>query len=221
MWCNIEANSSKHCRSGKAIHSTYYEHVSASLHLFCVVLCCHLLSAGFYHTFPRYFISSIRIEKKDYESKTRAIIFSTTFVWNIFQPKKNSAVHYHKYVRVFLESRCLSCQILMPLEYSRQIFEEYPDFMKIRPVGAEWFHADRQTDGRTGGRTDATQLIVAFCNFANATKIMRVCLSKTSSFNAVQGSNRCLFRRMYKARHYIANKSRINEGVLYTVVTLL
>jgi len=34
--------------------------------------------------------------------------------------------------------------------------------MKIRPVGAELFHAD--------GRTDMTKLIVAFRNFANACK---------------------------------------------------
>jgi hypothetical protein len=34
--------------------------------------------------------------------------------------------------------------------------------MKIRPVGAELFHAD--------GQTDMTKLIVAFRNFANAPK---------------------------------------------------
>ena len=39
-------------------------------------------------------------------------------------------------------------------------------FMKILPVGAELFH----DDGRTGGRTDMTKLIVAFRNFANAPK---------------------------------------------------
>ena len=38
--------------------------------------------------------------------------------------------------------------------------------MKRHPVGAELFHADRQTDGRT----DKTTLIVAFRNFANARK---------------------------------------------------
>ena len=38
--------------------------------------------------------------------------------------------------------------------------------MKVRPVGAELFHADR----RTNGRTDMTKLIVAFRNFANAHK---------------------------------------------------
>jgi len=41
-----------------------------------------------------------------------------------------------------------SCQVPMKLEYSRQIFEKYSDFMKIRPVGAELFHADGQTDHR-------------------------------------------------------------------------
>jgi len=34
--------------------------------------------------------------------------------------------------------------------------------MQIRPVGAEMFHAD--------GRTDMTMIIVAFRNFANASK---------------------------------------------------
>ena len=45
--------------------------------------------------------------------------------------------------------------------------------MKMRPVGAELFHADgrtdRQTDGQTDrrmdGQTDATKLIVAFRKF--------------------------------------------------------
>jgi len=43
------------------------------------------------------------------------------------------------------------------------------DFIKIRPVGTELFHADRRTCGE---RTDMTKLIVAFRNFANAPKNM-------------------------------------------------
>ena len=39
------------------------------------------------------------------------------------------------------------------------------NFMKIRPVGAELFHAD--------GRTDMTKLKVAFRNIANAPKYNR------------------------------------------------
>ena len=38
--------------------------------------------------------------------------------------------------------------------------------MKINPVGAELFHAD----GRTVGRTDMTKLIAAFRDFANGPK---------------------------------------------------
>ena len=51
----------------------------------------------------------------------------------------------------------------MKLEFSRQIFEK-SDFMKIRPVGAEWFHADVWTDRQV----DMTKLTVPFRNFANA-----------------------------------------------------
>ena len=41
-----------------------------------------------------------------------------------------------------------SCQVLMKTEFSRQIFENYSNinFQKIRPVGAEMFHADGQAD---------------------------------------------------------------------------
>jgi len=39
---------------------------------------------------------------------------------------------------------------------------ETPNFIEIRPLRAELFHAD--------GRTDATNLTVAFRNFANAPK---------------------------------------------------
>jgi hypothetical protein len=40
--------------------------------------------------------------------------------------------------------------------------------MKIRPIGAELFHG---TDGwRADGRIDLTKLVVAFSNFANASK---------------------------------------------------
>ena len=41
--------------------------------------------------------------------------------------------------------------------------------MKIRPVGAELFHADRRTDGQT----DMAKPIVAFHNFAKAPKMSR------------------------------------------------
>ena len=44
--------------------------------------------------------------------------------------------------------------------------------MKIRPVGADLFRADRQTDGRMDRdrQTDTTKLIAAFRSFADAPK---------------------------------------------------
>ena len=37
--------------------------------------------------------------------------------------------------------------------------------MKIRPVAAELFHADRKKAGETEGQTDMTKLMVTFRNF--------------------------------------------------------
>jgi len=56
----------------------------------------------------------------------------------------------------------------MKLEFSQNFSKntQISNFMKIRPVGAELFHAD--------GQTDMTKLIVAFHNFANAPKTARL-----------------------------------------------
>ena len=58
-----------------------------------------------------------------------------------------------------------SCQILMELVFCRQISKNtrIPNFVKIRPEGAEFFHADR----RRRRQTDVTKLIVIFLNFPN------------------------------------------------------
>jgi len=55
----------------------------------------------------------------------------------------------------------------MKLELCRQIFEKYSvsDFIEIRPVEAELFHAD--------GRTEMTKLVVAFRNVTNVPKNVR------------------------------------------------
>jgi hypothetical protein len=48
--------------------------------------------------------------------------------------------------------------------FSLRIFEntEMPNFKKIRPVGAELFHADRQMDGRTGTHDDPNNRFAQF-----------------------------------------------------------
>jgi len=58
-----------------------------------------------------------------------------------------------------------SCQLLIKLEFLRQIFEKFQNVTLYENVfswKAELFHADR--------RTDMTKLIVAFRNFAQASK---------------------------------------------------
>ena len=59
----------------------------------------------------------------------------------------------------------------MKLEFSRQISEnaEISSFIKIRPVGAELFHADGQANGRMDGWKDM-KLTVSFRSFVNAPK---------------------------------------------------
>jgi len=39
----------------------------------------------------------------------------------------------------------------MKLKFSQQILKntQISNFMKIHPVGAKWFHADRELDGQT------------------------------------------------------------------------
>jgi len=63
----------------------------------------------------------------------------------------------------------------MKLEFSRQSFEkkntQISNFIKIRPLGAAFFHANGRTDGRTDRQTEMTNMIVDFRNFANAPKI--------------------------------------------------
>ena len=54
-----------------------------------------------------------------------------------------------------MQSTLYSCQILKKLEFYRQLFGKYSNFMKIRPV-------------RIDGRTDTMKLLVAFTKFAKA-----------------------------------------------------
>jgi hypothetical protein len=60
--------------------------------------------------------------------------------------------------------------------------------MKIRPVAAELF--------RAGGQTDTTKLIVAFRNFANATKklniTMQCCASGGTFTHSFQVQVQCI-----------------------------
>jgi len=91
--------------------------------------------------------------------------FDSTLVWNISHSKKNWARYDQKCVLIFMWSTRHSCQILIELEFSGQIFglESNIKTYEVPSVGAELFHADRWTD--------MTKPTVAFRNFANAPKM--------------------------------------------------
>jgi len=60
-----------------------------------------------------------------------------------------------------------SCQILIKLEFSRQIFEKYiSSCMNIRPLGAELFNTDGQTHIRTDKHGEANSRFSQFCERA-------------------------------------------------------
>ena len=113
---------------------------------------CHRWHARFYIIFPHYLIKDTIFEKKKvFEYKMCVLIFYT--VWKIYNSKNNSAKYDKKCILVFVYSTRYSCQILMKLEFSRQIFENtlISNFMKICLVGAE-FHEGRWTDGQARWR---------------------------------------------------------------------
>ena len=61
-----------------------------------------------------------------------------------------------------MQSARYSCQILVDLPNIFSKNFQISNFMKIRPIGAELFHA--------GVKTDTTKLAITFRSFANAPK---------------------------------------------------
>jgi len=96
------------CRR-KAIIIKYYEFAClyswlsypvCKLHVFCVVLCCHLWPLQLYHIFKLYLINGIILGKNYTEHKMRVLTFSKRFVRNISHSEKNSARYNHKCIWV-------------------------------------------------------------------------------------------------------------------------
>jgi len=90
------------------------------------------------------------------------LIFSTTFVWNILtRIHQDTVTHVRRSsCRVPVTIARLQTNVNLLDIFSKNICLSH--CTKIRPVGAELFHAD--------GRTDMTKLTVAFRNFSNAPK---------------------------------------------------
>jgi hypothetical protein len=95
-------------------------------------------------------------------------------------------------------------------------------FMKIRPVGAE-FYGDRRKDGQT----DMTKLIAALCNFANTPKMSTV-FQSVAAFSNFWISFHCIFGRgeslvhkcILQLIHANIGKRNINCRVSYCIITV-
>jgi hypothetical protein len=86
--------------------------------------------------------------KKVIEHERCVLIFSTTFVWNIFRSKKNWARCDHKCILVTMFSTRYSCQILIKLKKfmgRSSKNTQIPNLIKICPVGVKLFHAEGKT----------------------------------------------------------------------------
>jgi hypothetical protein len=72
--------------------------------------------------------------------------------------KQKSVRYYHKRAKVFINNALYSYQTVTKVVFSQQIFDKYPNFklLKIRPVVAQLFRANEQTDGRTDSHGEAT-----------------------------------------------------------------
>ena len=61
--------------------------------------------------------------------------------------------------------------------------------MKIRPVGVELFHEDRQTDRQTVGQRDMAKIIFAFCYYAKAINPLNAELNPICNLLALLGAH--------------------------------
>jgi len=98
-----------------------------------------------------------RKKKKKLLNVMCVLIFSTTFVWNILILRGNErdllkmSVDLHVKCPLFLSDWNKSLSFLARFSNSTEI----SNLMKIRPVGAELFHADRRTDRVTDRHDDS------------------------------------------------------------------
>jgi len=98
--------------------------------------------------------------EKFVENKMCALIISPTFVRKIYHFKNNSE-RYKKCAQVFMKSALYSCQIFSNLNFLDR-FSKRPKFHE-NPSGGSQVGPCGQTDRHE-------KLIVACCNFANASK---------------------------------------------------
>jgi hypothetical protein len=153
--CNTEALSRNHCCLGKAISIKYSECMSVALVIQDAKRMRHIILSSATCLVLRYF-SALYHKRHDFwekviEHKTCVLILCTSFGWNILilrRIKRDIVLNVHM-------SSCKVPVVLVRFQwnlkcvYRFSINTQISNFVKIRPVGAELFHADCRIDGQT------------------------------------------------------------------------
>ena len=137
----------------------------------CAILYCHMCwpAVTYFSTLSQNWDDFKK--NKVTENKICVLNFCTTFLWHIYLSQKNIS-------DITINVRRSSCKVLVILVRFYWILnlldrfsKDYQmlNFMKIRPVWTEMFHAG----GGADGRRDIPKLIVAFWNVANAPNTVR------------------------------------------------
>jgi len=115
------------------------------------------------------------------------LVFSTTFISNISPSQKSRARYNHKCVLVFIQSTRYSCQILIILEFSRQILEESTN-IKFHQNIFQWQPScSIRTDGQTDRFTVSFLCVTLFHVCSNAVRFsIFVCL-RCQSYSLTTG----------------------------------
>ena len=142
-----------HCCSGQAVRITYPECVSVGLGIQHAVLMHHigyLWPVRLCSIFLHYLINGTIFFKKKKLLAVKCVFwfYLQLFFWNICHSRKNWLRYDQKFILFFMYSSHYFCQILTKLGLYFDIFVKNirtSHFMKIHPVGTEFFHADGQT----------------------------------------------------------------------------
>jgi len=136
-----------------AISITCYECVSVALGIQHEhAQHCHLWPALLYNFFPRYLINGSFLEREIYW--TQNVFLFLQILSETFTILKKTSEKYNK--KMYIGLQVQSCENLIKLEFSKQIFENNKIWgsQKFVQWEKEVFHAD----GRTNGKTDMTKL---------------------------------------------------------------
>jgi hypothetical protein len=168
---NIEARSRNYCYHGEAISITYSECVSVALVIQHVKRMRRIILSPVACPAVPYF-STLSHKRHDFQEKKKLFNMKCVF-WFSLQLLSETFLILRKIQRDIINVHRSSPKvpvILVRFYWNLNFLDrvlknaEISNFMKIRPVGAELFRADWQTD--------MTKLIVAFRNFANAPKTL-------------------------------------------------